>query len=124
MHHEAHEPELHYPIRMGEAESSWAVRCQAQAATGGGGAEQPARGVWLRLRIRLLQQRERLGTLLALHDGWATQGPIAQNVSAQMPLLGKTEAMRHHVGLLPPHMAHIIVGIVTSPCAWKVWGLA
>lgn len=63
----------------------WGHR-QGEVAAGGAGAEQAARGAWLRLRIRLLQQRERLGTLLALHNGWAAQALMAP--SAQLLDLG------------------------------------
>jgi len=55
----------------GRAPAGQAAGPAAAAEGGGADGAGDARGEWLRLRIRLLQHRERLATLLALHDGWA-----------------------------------------------------
>ncbi|KAK9831894.1 hypothetical protein WJX81_006720 [Elliptochloris bilobata] len=79
-------------------------------ASGGGNA---VRGEWLLLRIRLLQQRERLATLLALHAGAfhpaafaeLRDGPIADAAAAlaQVGAVGALLALvgRHPVALAP-----------------------
>ena len=56
--------------RAGLAAGPAAAAGATWAAEGGGADEgDDVQGEWLRLRIRLLQHRERLATLLALHDG-------------------------------------------------------